>query len=251
MLYALYYVHIAQYWLLIACAYGTIKCAYRTNLHNLGCAWVHNLGCAPPHKQHIDFIDIINLAYIYNLSGSLGLSHRQGVGACHGFAVPPTDIPGGERAAPPVLAFGSPDRPPLGTASPNASGIGSPSGLATGKAFLKKSFSFRRAAAKNSEEWRAIRLRIVRRYRNRPKGGMFATEYYTMACTVESDPCPARRRRGKRALLGVCAVPSLFAGVFRARKPRFWRFGVFGLPSDPIACATGQIWGLGGPFSGR
>ena len=41
-------------------------------------------------------------------------------------AVAPTDLTGGERAAPPVLAFGSPDRPPPGTASPNAFGIGSP-----------------------------------------------------------------------------------------------------------------------------
>ena len=82
-----------------------------------------------------------------------------------------------------------------------------PSGLAMGRAFLKKSFSSRRCAAKNSEEWRAIRLRIVRRYRNRPEGGMFATEYYARACTVESDLCPARRRRGKRALLrGLCGA---------------------------------------------
>ena len=30
---------------------------------------------------------------------------------------------------------------------------------------------------------------------------MPATEYYARACEVESDLCPARRRRGKRALL--------------------------------------------------
>jgi len=30
---------------------------------------------------------------------------------------------------------------------------------------------------------------------------MPATEYYARTCTVESDLCPARRRRGKRALL--------------------------------------------------
>ena len=157
---------------------------------------------------------------------------------------------GGERAAPPVLAFGSPDRPPLGTVSPMPPASAPPFGLAVNQAFFEKSFSSSAAGAKNSEEWRAIRLRIVRRCRNRPEGGMPATEYYAGACTVESNLCPARRSRGKRALLGVCAVPSLFAGVFRARKPRFWRFGVFGLPPDPIACATGQIWGLGGPFSG-
>ena len=88
-----------------------------------------------------------------------------------------------------------------------------PFGLAVNQAFWEKSFSSRRAAAKNSEEWRAIRLRIVRRYRNRPEGGMPATEYYAGACTVESNLCLARRSRGTRALLPeVYAVPSLFAG---------------------------------------
>ena len=45
--------------------------------------------------------------------------HRQGVGACHGFAVPPTDIPGGDPAGPPVLGFASPDRPPSGAFVPH------------------------------------------------------------------------------------------------------------------------------------
>jgi len=44
--------------------------------------------------------------------------------------LPPTapgaNIPGGDHAGPPVLAFGSPDRPPSGTASPTAFGSGSP-----------------------------------------------------------------------------------------------------------------------------
>ena len=43
---------------------------------------------------------------------------------------------------------------------------------------FQKSFSSGPAGAKNSEEWRAICLQIVRRYRNRPEGGMLATEYY-------------------------------------------------------------------------
>ena len=95
--------------------------------------------------------------------------------------------------------------------------------LANGWFFEKKSFSSGPAGAKNSEEWRAICLQIVRRYRNRPEGGMPATEYYARACTVESELCPARRRRGKRALLSVCAVPSLVEWAFRARESRFWR----------------------------
>ena len=88
---------------------------------------------------------------------------------------------------------------------------------------LKKALASGPAGAKNSEEWRAICLQIVRRYRNRPEGGMPATEYYARACTVESELCPARRRRGKRALLSVCAVPSLVEWAFRARESRFWR----------------------------
>ena len=77
--------------------------------------------------------------------------------------------------------------------------------------FFKRALAPGPAGAKNSEEWRAIRWRIVRRYRNRPAGGMPATEYQARGCTVESDPCPARRRRGKRALPGVRAMPSPFA----------------------------------------
>ena len=57
-----------------------------------------------------------------------------------------------------------------------------PFGLTVKQAFLEKSFSSGPAGARNSEEWRAIRWRIVRRYRNRPGGGMFATECYAMAC---------------------------------------------------------------------
>jgi hypothetical protein len=44
--------------------------------------------------------------------------------------LPPTapgaNLPGGDPAGPPVLAFGSPDRPPPGTTSPTAYGTGSP-----------------------------------------------------------------------------------------------------------------------------
>ena len=47
----------------------------------------------------------------------------------------------------------------------------------------------------------ANRKRFDTGTRNRPEGGMPATEYYARACEVESDLCPARRRRGKRALL--------------------------------------------------
>jgi hypothetical protein len=47
----------------------------------------------------------------------------------------------------------------------------------------------------------ANRLRFDTGTRNRPGGGMPATKYTARICQDESDPCPARRRRGKRALL--------------------------------------------------
>ena len=119
---------------------------------------------------------------------------------CHAFGVPGTDLPGGDPAGPPVLGFASPDRPPPGTLPPTASGSGSLF-LVFQLGCLKKALASSPAETKNSEEWLAICLQIVRRYRNRPEGGMPATEYYARACEVESDLCPARRRRGKRALL--------------------------------------------------
>ena len=45
--------------------------------------------------------------------------------------------------------------------------------------------------------------------RNRPEGGIPATESYAMACEDESDPCPARRKRGKWALLMLRQFASL------------------------------------------
>ena len=55
---------------------------------------------------------------------------------------------------------------------------------------------------------------------------MPATEYYARACTIESNLCPARRRRGKRALLGGLYGAVAVCGALRARKPRFWPFVV-------------------------
>ncbi|WP_139111725.1 hypothetical protein [Acidithiobacillus thiooxidans] len=114
------------------------------------------------------------------------------------------------------------------------------------RGFLKRALAPSPAGAKWREEWRAICLQIVRRYRNRPEGGMPATEHYAMAYTVESHPCPARRRRGKRALLGGLCGAIVVKWALRARKSRFWRLGVWELSPTPIACAVGQNWGLSG-----
>ena len=65
---------------------------------------------------------------------------------------------------------------------------------------------------------------------------------------VESNLCPARRRRGKRALLmGLCGAVAV-EWALRARKSPFWRFGVRNSIA-PVECAVGQIWGLGGAVS--
>ena len=102
------------------------------------------------------------------------------------------------------------------------------------RGFLKRALAPSPAGAKWREEWRAICLQIVRRYRNRPEGGMPATEYCTMAYTVESHPCPARRRRGKRALLGGLCGAVAVKWALRARKSCFWRLGVWNYPLHPL-----------------
>lgn len=60
----------------------------------------------------------------------------------------------------------------------------------------------------------AICLQIATGTRNRPEGGMPAIESYARICEVESDPCPARRSRGKRALLFWHGI-----GVFAGGRP--------------------------------
>ena len=81
----------------------------------------------------------------------------------------------------------------------------------------------------------AICLQIDTGTRNRPEGGMPATESYARACEVESDPCPARRSRGKRALLFWHGI-----GVFAGGRPYgradgfFGDWGVRNYPSHPL-----------------
>ena len=85
---------------------------------------------------------------------------------------------------------------------------------------------------------------------------MPTTEYYARACEIESNLCPARRRRGKRALLlgtvrcrlGDRAVPSRVNGHCRRANPLSGDYG-YELSTTPIACAVWQIWGLGGAVS--
>ena len=148
------------------------------------------------------------------------------MGACHGFAVPPTDLPAGSVPLP--LSSPSARRidPLWGDCPPLPNGSGSPYEFASEEGLFKKALAPSPAGAKNSEEWRAICLQIVRRYRNRPEGGMPATEYYARVCTVESHSCPARRRRGKRALLGGLCGAVAVEWALRARKSRFWRLVV-------------------------
>ena len=202
--------------------------------------------CVPPPKTtyKISMLKTAPSLVLWGLLGGVTVTaprieksprpHRQGVGACHGFAVPPTDLSGGDPAGPPVLGFASPDRPPLGTSPPLPAAAAPPVGSPVRRVLFQKALAPGPAGAKNSEEWRAICLQIVRRYRNRPEGGMPATEYYARAYTVESHPCPPRRRRGKRALLMGSGRCRRGEWALRARKSRFWRLGVWNYPLHPL-----------------
>ena len=77
----------------------------------------------------------------------------------------------------------------------------------------------------------ANRLRFDTGTRNRPGGGMRATESYASSSEVESDPCPARRRRGKRALLSWHGL-GIFAGVGHTGAQRVF-FGGWGYGTIP------------------
>jgi hypothetical protein len=106
----------------------------------------------PTLKKPSYKINMLKIASFYVLWGLLGAvtvtalveksprPHRQGVGACSDCVGPPTNIPGGDPAGPPVLGFASPDRPPLGTLSPTASGSGSPFSGSPAKGLFEKSF---------------------------------------------------------------------------------------------------------------
>ena len=153
------------------------------------------------------------------------------MGACHGFAVPPTNHSRRGPCWSPCPRLRLAGSTPSGDVVPHClTAAAPPMSSPVGRGFLKKALAPSPAGAKNSEEWRAICLQIVRRYRNRPEGGMLATEYYARACTVESHPCPARRRRGKRALLGGPCGAVAVERALRARKSRFWRLGVWNYP---------------------
>ena len=146
--------------------------------------------------------------------------------------MPPTapgaNTPGGERAAPPILSryAPSPDRPPLGTASPNASGIGSPFRFGSGEGFSK-------------ELW----LQAPQGLRTARSGGRFAGESFDATATAQRAEClPRSTRRGvarskairARHAEGVASGHSLASvrcrrrsrGAFLARESRFWRLGV-------------------------
>ena len=159
--------------------------------------------------------------------------HRQGVGACHGFAVPPTDISGGDPAGPPVLGFASPDRPPLGTLSPTASGSGSPFGFSAGG-------GFKRALAPAPQGQRTAR-----------SGGRFACKSFDATATAQRAECLLRSTtRGSARSKAICArhAEGVASGhsfwglcgavavewALQARKSPFWRLGVGNYPPHPL-----------------
>ncbi len=83
------------------------------------------------------------------------------------------------------------------------------SGFAGKGLFLKRaSAQARRAEVQRVSDGR-FACKLSGATRNRPGGGVPATEYGGRACTVESPPCPARRRRDRRALLSRSAIALL------------------------------------------
>ena len=73
--------------------------------------------------------------------------------------LPPTapvaNLPGGDPAGPPVRAYGLPDRPPSGTASPTADGSGSLS------KFSKKWVNLAQSAFLVVESWKCTRMEFA------------------------------------------------------------------------------------------
>ena len=79
---------------------------------------------------------------------------------------------------------------------------------------------------------------------------MPATEYTARACTVESHPCPARRRRGKRALLGGLCGAVAVEWALRARKSRFWRLVVKTITYTHCVRCRANLWPWRGCYCG-
>ena len=161
--------------------------------------------------------------------------HQQGVGACHGFAVPPTNIPGGDPAGPPVLSRSapSPDRPPGGMLSPTASGSGPPLGF-------QHVGGFKRALAPAPQGQRTAR-----------SGGRFACKSFDATATAQRAECLLRSTtRGPVRSKAICArhaegvasghsfwgLCGAVAGewALQAHKSPFWRLGVRNYPPHPL-----------------
>jgi hypothetical protein len=88
-----------------------------------------------------------------------------------------------------------------------------------------------------------FKFRILRgpqaaqRQRTAMSGGRFAGESFDATATAQRAECLLRS--------------TTRCGRVSGAQAAFLAIGGIGLPPDPIAGATGQIWGLGGPFSGR
>ena len=170
--------------------------------------------CIPPPKRtsKINQLKIGPSLVLWGLLGAVTVTggiekssrpHRQGVGACSDCVGPPTNIPGGDPAGPPVLGFASPDRPPLGTLSPTASGSGSPFSGSPAKGLFEKSFG---SKPRRGKEQRGV------------AGDLLANR-----STLPQPP------RGRNACYGV-----LREGL-HGRKPS--------VPGTPKAWQAGTPWG--------
>jgi len=143
--------------------------------------------CVPPQKTtyKISMLKTAPSLVLWGLLGGVTVTaprieksprpHRQGVGACHGFAVPPTDLSGGDPAGPPVLGFASPDRPPLGTSPPLPAAAAPPVGSPVRRVLFQKALAPGPAGQRTARS-----------------GGRFACKSFDATATAQRAECLLR-----------------------------------------------------------
>ena len=172
---------------------------------------------------------------------------RKGVGACSGFAGPPTDLPGGDHAGPPVLSrcAPSPGRPPLGTLSPTAYGSGSPFGSPMGEGFFKRALAQAPQGQSGAGEDGDL---LANRHRNpqppRGRNACYGVLREGLRGRKRFVPgTPKAWQAGTPFLILPRAWP--LGSVLRARKSLFWRLGVKNITHNPcVRCRAnlGSCW---------
>ena len=134
---------------------------------------------------------------------------------------------------------------PFGDKPPTACGSGSPCGFASAAGAFSKSFSSRPRRGKEQRGVAGDLLANRSTLPQPPRGrnacyGVLREGLHGRKQSVPGTP-KAWQAGTPFGLCGAVAVE----WALRARKSPFWRFGGVELSPTPIACAVGQIWGLG------